>query len=127
MIKLEHSIVINCTLDQLFNWFINLDKNFIKWNTNHKKFVKVTGGMEVGDKVYSIETNGIIPKLIDYGRSYSGHVSHEYVLEDVCYALSIIQRWMTNEKLGHMILPSSGSTHLSIDSFIDKLISVFSS
>jgi hypothetical protein len=52
MIKLEHSILINCTLDQLFNWFINLDKNFIKWNTNHKKFVKVTGGMEVGDKVY---------------------------------------------------------------------------
>jgi hypothetical protein len=52
MIKLEHSIVINCTPDQLFDWFINLDKNFTKWNTNHKKFVKVTGGMEVGDKVY---------------------------------------------------------------------------
>jgi len=52
MIKPEHSIAINCTPDRLFDWFINLDKNFTKWNTNHKKFVKVTGGMEVGDKVY---------------------------------------------------------------------------
>jgi len=52
MIKLEHSIVINCTPDGLFDWFMNLDKNFTKWNTNHKKFVKFTGGMELGDKVY---------------------------------------------------------------------------
>jgi hypothetical protein len=52
MIKLEHSITINCTPDRLFDWFMNLDRNFTKWNTNHKKFVKVTGGMKVGDQVY---------------------------------------------------------------------------
>ena len=52
MIKLEHSITINCTPDRLFDWFMHLEKNFTKWNTNHKKFVKVTGGMQVGDKVY---------------------------------------------------------------------------
>jgi hypothetical protein len=52
MIKLEHTIEINCNPDSLFEWFINLDKNFTIWNTNHKKFVKVTGGTHVGDKVY---------------------------------------------------------------------------
>ena len=52
MVRLEHTIAINCTPDRLFDWFMNLDRNFTKWNTNHKKFVKVTGGMQVGDKVY---------------------------------------------------------------------------
>jgi hypothetical protein len=36
----------------LFDWFNNLEKNFTKWNVNHKKFVKVTGGMDIGDIVY---------------------------------------------------------------------------
>lgn len=52
MIKLEHSVEINCSPDRLLEWFLNLDRNCIKWNTNHKKFVKVTGGMNVGDRVY---------------------------------------------------------------------------
>lgn len=52
MINLEHSIAINCTPERLFDWFMNLDKNFIKRNTNHKNFVKVTGRMQVGDMVY---------------------------------------------------------------------------
>jgi len=52
MIKLEHSIAIDCTPERLFDWFMNLDRNFTTWNTNHKKFVKFSGGMQVGDKVY---------------------------------------------------------------------------
>jgi hypothetical protein len=30
---------------------MNLDKHFTKWHPNHTKFVKITGGMDVGDVV----------------------------------------------------------------------------
>ena len=32
--------------------FENLDTNFVRWNIRHKKFKYLTGGKEVGDKVY---------------------------------------------------------------------------
>jgi hypothetical protein len=52
MITLEDSIEINTTVDQLYEWLMNLDSNFTKWNVNHKKFEKVTGGNSVGDLIY---------------------------------------------------------------------------
>jgi hypothetical protein len=52
MITLRDSIEIETTLDNLFNWFKDLEKNFSKWHPNHKKFQKVTGGDDVGDIIY---------------------------------------------------------------------------
>lgn len=52
MISLEDSIEINTTVDHLYDWLINLDRNFPKWNANHGKFLKVTGGNAVGDIIY---------------------------------------------------------------------------
>ena len=52
MITLKDSIEIKTTPEKIFDWFKNLDKHFTEWHPNHKKFVKVTGGMDEGDIVY---------------------------------------------------------------------------
>jgi hypothetical protein len=52
MIELKDSIEIKTTINDLYNWFMNLEKNFTKWHPNHKKFEKVTGGDDVGDVIY---------------------------------------------------------------------------
>jgi hypothetical protein len=51
MIKLTDSIQINKKPETVFDWFMNLDNNFVKWHPNHMKFSKITGGMNVGDIV----------------------------------------------------------------------------
>ncbi|MDI6883194.1 MAG: SRPBCC family protein [Patescibacteria group bacterium] len=56
MISLKDSIEIKATPEKVFNWFKNMDnKSFTEWHPNHKKFVRVTGGMEEGDIVYAEE------------------------------------------------------------------------
>jgi hypothetical protein len=52
MITIKDSIEIKTTPERIFDWFENLDKHFTEWHPNHKKFVKVTGGMNEGDVVY---------------------------------------------------------------------------
>ena len=52
MITLKDSIEIKTTPEKIFDWFKNLNKHFTKWSPCHKKFVKLTGGMDVGDIVY---------------------------------------------------------------------------
>jgi len=49
MITLEDSIQIETTPDKIYNWIMNIDKHFVEWHPNHKKFEKVTGGMDEGD------------------------------------------------------------------------------
>jgi len=51
MLTLQHSIEINTTVEKLYDWFMNLDKNFTKWHPNHTKFVKLTGGFNDGDVI----------------------------------------------------------------------------
>jgi hypothetical protein len=51
MIILEDSIEIRTTPERILDWFEHLNRNFVLWNQNHKRFVKITGGMEVGDVV----------------------------------------------------------------------------
>ncbi|XHH07632.1 MAG: SRPBCC family protein [Candidatus Bathyarchaeia archaeon] len=64
MIELEDSIEIKTTINELFNWFINLDKNFVEWHPNHKKFEKVTGGDDVGDMICFEECiNGVLYRI----------------------------------------------------------------
>ena len=52
MITLRDSIEIKTTPERIFDWFKNMDKHFTEWHPNHKKFVKLTGGMDEGDVVY---------------------------------------------------------------------------
>ena len=52
MITLKDSIEIKTTPKKVFDWFKNLDKYFTEWHPNHKKFIKVTGGLNEGDIIY---------------------------------------------------------------------------
>ncbi|TPE15274.1 SRPBCC family protein [Tannerella forsythia] len=52
MMELRDSITINTTIAAVSDWFENLDTNFVRWNVRHKEFKYLTGGKEVGDKVY---------------------------------------------------------------------------
>jgi hypothetical protein len=64
MITLKDSIEIETSLEELYDWFMNLEKNFTKWHPNHKKFEKLTGGDEVGDIIYFEEcVSGIWYKI----------------------------------------------------------------
>ena len=64
MITLKESIEIETSLEELYNWFMDLEDNFTKWHPNHKKFERLTGGDEVGDIIYFEEcVNGIWYKV----------------------------------------------------------------
>lgn len=51
MIRLADSVDILAPLHDLYGWLQELDKNFVKWSPYHDYFEKVTGGLEVGDKI----------------------------------------------------------------------------
>ncbi len=55
MISLEDSIDINASLDSLYDWLCNLDKNFVVWNPSHTEFKKLSGGLNTGDKIQFTE------------------------------------------------------------------------
>jgi hypothetical protein len=52
MIILKDSIEIKTKSEKVFDWFKKLDRNFTDWHPNHKRFIKVTGGLEEGDIIY---------------------------------------------------------------------------
>lgn len=56
MITLEDSIDISVPLDELYDWLLSLDENFVKWSPYHEYFQKLTGGFNVGDKLQFRET-----------------------------------------------------------------------
>jgi hypothetical protein len=51
MIKLEDSVEIAVSLDDLYNWLLALDENFVKWSPPHEYFRKLDGGLDVGDRI----------------------------------------------------------------------------
>ncbi len=75
MIILKDSIEINTTIDSLYNWFSKLDKNFVKWDSvHHTDFKFLSGGTEIGDKIYFEEivdgvTYSIKGKIIENTKS----------------------------------------------------------
>ena len=50
-IRLQDSIEINVSLNELYAWMLELDKNFVKWHPAHEYFEKVTGGFSPGDQI----------------------------------------------------------------------------
>jgi hypothetical protein len=46
------TIQINTSPDKIFDWFQKLDKHFTEWHVNHKKLIKLTGGLDVGDVIH---------------------------------------------------------------------------
>lgn len=59
MIVLKDSIEIKASIDSVYHWFLNLDKNFVRWdNVHHTDFKLLSGGIEAGDKIYFEEIVG---------------------------------------------------------------------
>ena len=53
MILLKDSIEIKTTIDSVYQWFLNLNENFVRWDSvHHTDFQLLSGGTEVGDKIY---------------------------------------------------------------------------
>ncbi len=53
MIVLKDSIEINTSIDSLYQWFLELDKNFIDWDKErHTDFRFLSKEKEVGAKIY---------------------------------------------------------------------------
>ncbi len=51
MIKLKDSVDLNVPLNNLYDWLKSLDENFEKWSPYHEYFRKITGGLDVGEKI----------------------------------------------------------------------------
>ncbi len=49
---LKNSIEIKTTPGKVGEWLTNLDKNYKELHKDHIKWVKITGGVEVGDIIY---------------------------------------------------------------------------
>lgn len=64
MVVLKDSVTIDTSMDTLYQWFLNLDKNFVNWHPNHKTFELRSGGTEIGDKIYFEElVDGTLYKI----------------------------------------------------------------
>jgi len=55
MITLIDAVEIDAPLDALYEWLLALDKNFVKWSPCHRRFKKITGGFDAGDRVWFCE------------------------------------------------------------------------
>ena len=51
MIRLTDEVQIAVPLDDLYNWLLKLDENFVKWSPYHDYFVKLSGGLAVGNEI----------------------------------------------------------------------------
>ncbi len=51
MITVSDSIDISASLDKLYEWLRTLDENFVKWSPYHEYFIKLSGGLDVGDTI----------------------------------------------------------------------------
>ena len=52
MLTFTDSIQINVPPEKVYDWFLNMDKNFVKWHPNHTKYTLLSGGMNVGDTIH---------------------------------------------------------------------------
>ncbi len=52
MIVLKDSIEIETSVEELYDWFVHLESNFVPWSERHTKFELLSGGLEPGDIIY---------------------------------------------------------------------------
>jgi serine/threonine protein kinase len=75
-------------------------------------------------ETFIIESQGIIPKIIDYGRSnfYKEHILPEYVWFDIIMTMSVIYPYIQNNELKQKVLDISKKADLSLPSLKDYYI-----
>jgi len=78
----------------------------------------------IDDEIFTIENHGIIPKIIDYGRSnfYKGNISNDEVWFDIILALGIIYPYIQDKELKMKILDISKKTDMVLPSLKEYYI-----
>jgi serine/threonine protein kinase len=75
----------------------------------------------IGDEVVAIESNGIIPKIIDFGRCkfYNQHIIDNYVWHDIIMAISLIEIYANNDEVKQLFSKNQNPYELSLPSIKD--------
>ena len=83
----------------------------------------------IEDETFTIQSHGIIPKIIDYGRSnfYREPISNNEVWFDVILALGVIYPYIQNIDLRQIVLDISKHTDLDLPSIKDYYRFIYSS
>ena len=78
----------------------------------------------IEDEIFTIENHGIIPKIIDYGRSnfYKDNISNYDVWFDIILALGIIYPYIQDKELKKKVLDISKKTDMVLPSLKDYYI-----
>ena len=78
----------------------------------------------IEDEIFTIENHGIIPKIIDYGRSnfYKDNISNYDVWFDIILALGIIYPYIQDKELKKKVLDISKKTDMYLPSLKDYYI-----
>ena len=78
----------------------------------------------IDDETFTIESQGIIPKIIDYGRSnfYKGTIPNDHIWFDVIMTLSVIYPYIKNDELKHKVFDISTKTDMYLPSLKDYYI-----
>jgi serine/threonine protein kinase len=76
---------------------------------------------KIGDEVVVIESNGIIPKIIDFGRCkfYNQHIIDNYVWHDIIMAISLIEIYANNDEVKQLFSKNKNPYELSLPSIKD--------
>jgi serine/threonine protein kinase len=78
----------------------------------------------IDDEIFTIENHGIIPKIIDYGRSnfYKRNISNDEVWFDIILALGIIYPYIQDNELKKKVLDISKKTDMVLPSLKEYYI-----
>ena len=78
----------------------------------------------IDGETFIIESHGIIPKIIDYGRSnfYKGDIPNDEVWFDIILILGVIYPYIQNDELKQKILDISKKTEMYMPSLKDYYI-----
>lgn len=75
---------------------------------------------KIGDEIVSIESNGIIPKIIDFGRSkFYKEPIIEHVWYDIIMVISLINTYVKNYKVDLAIIKNQNPYEMSLPSIKD--------
>jgi serine/threonine protein kinase len=83
----------------------------------------------IDDETFTIESHGIIPKIIDYGRSnfFQGNISNNEVWFEVILSFGVIYHYIQNDVLKKRILDIAKNTEMNLPTLKDYYIYVLDS
>ena len=81
---------------------------------------------KIEDETFTIQTYGVMPKIIDYGRSkfYKGDILPQDIWDDITVALGVIYNYIENTELKKNIYNISNNFDIRFTSVIECYIYV---